>query len=193
MKKLVGLFILFFSGTSLINAQPTDFRNFSWGDSFEKVVNNEKAKLVTKVGDDEIVYRDMLGGSDCEVTYIFNDNNKLVSGMYKINRKYSNPQLYIEDYETYRSLLSQKYGNPSSDKENWRINAMTLSDRHNYGQAIVKGDLALSGIWLTPRSSINLLLQSTEKDDATMYIIYTARSLDELKDANVLKAAMKKL
>jgi hypothetical protein len=82
-------------------AYAQDFRGFIRGSTLNTVQSTETAKFVLKVSNDELVYKDLPGGSDCDVYYIFNDNDKLTSGMYVFTKKYTNPRLYIQDYNKF--------------------------------------------------------------------------------------------
>src|ERR1700744_3939664 len=100
MKKLIIAAAILLLGKNIVQAQ--DFRGFAWASSLEAVQSGEKAPLIAKVSDDELTYKDQIGGSDCDVVYIFNDNDKLACGLYVFTKKYSNPQLYLQDYNKFK-------------------------------------------------------------------------------------------
>src|SRR5260221_13527722 len=109
MKKNICLAILMIA--SIISfAQASDFRNFNWGSSVAQVKTGERGNPILKIRDNQLFYDDKLAGSDCQVVYIFNDNNKLISGNYAFTRRYPNPQLYLQDYDVFKTLLIEKYG-----------------------------------------------------------------------------------
>jgi len=155
------------------------------------VKSNEKSTFVRQEKDDVLTYDDKLAGSDVFVNYQFNDNNKLVSGTYTFTKKYSNPQLYIQDYAKFRSLLITKYGDPIVNREDWRGN-ITPYEKENYGQAISDGELTLYSVWKTPRSEIKIILL-TRNNIPFLEIYYTAKSLDELENKEALQKALPKL
>src|SRR3978361_512963 len=136
-------------GTS--HAQTNDFRGFNWGSPINQIQTSEKATLALKIKDDELEYNEQLAGSDCNLFYIFNDNDKLISGMYYFTKKYDNPQLYLQDYAKFKALLAKKYGKAISEKEYWNHNTPP-TEKHNYGQAVADGDLALNTVWETSTS-----------------------------------------
>ncbi len=191
MKKITILSILIISTIGILKAQTPDFRTFKWGSSFAQIQAQEKMPMVAKVSNDEIVYTDELGGSDCQVFYIFNDNDKLESGIYAFTKKYSNPQLYLQDYDKFKKLLTQKYGSPTAEKENWNTNT-PKTDKNNFGQAILEGNLSLNTLWNTDRTEIKILLITHDKQPS-LEIHYTTRSLDELESKEDLKKALIKL
>lgn len=173
------------------SAQSNDFRGFIWGSSIEKVQADEKVNLIYKLKNDELEYEDKLAGSDCNVIYIFNDNNKLVSGNYFFTKKYSNPQLYIQDYNKFKELLAEKYGKPASEKETWSTH-MPVTEKHNFGQAVADGNLSLNTVWTTERSQIKIALISSDKHPS-LQIQYMSLSLDELESKEDMKKALGKL
>jgi hypothetical protein len=193
MKKslLTAAAFLAINGFAIAQAAPNDFRGFSWGNLLAEVKSNEKSTFVRQEKDDVLTYDDKLAGSDVFVNYQFNDNNKLVSGTYTFTKKYSNPQLYIQDYAKFRSLLITKYGNPVLDREDWRGN-ITPYEKENYGQAISDGELTLYSVWKTPRSEIKIILL-TRNNIPFLEIYYTAKSLDELENKEELQKALPKL
>jgi hypothetical protein len=190
MKNLIITFIALVGSLNLSNAQ-TDFRGFSWGSTPKQVELGEKNLLIKKIPNEELIYKDILGGSNCSVVFIFNDNNKLESGMYIFSKKYRNPQLYVQDFSKFKKLLIEKYGISLSEKENWAFNTPN-DEKSNYGQAVADGHLQLSSVWHTDRSVIKISLLTVDKRP-NVQIHYTARSLDDLEDKDALKAAVKKL
>lgn len=191
MKKILFA-ILLLSGTSLIaNAQNPDFRAFAWGTSFNQVQFGESASLIKNIGNDELIYKDVLGGFNINVSYIFNENNKLESGMYIFTKTYSNPQLYVEDYNIFRKLLTTRYGKPLAQNEVWSYNVQPY-DTYNYGQAVVDNKLFLNTIWKTDRSEIKISLINSS-GTPTLEIQYTALSMGELLNMDIINGALKHL
>jgi hypothetical protein len=191
MKKVLMGIIMLASSLGVLHAQANGFRGFAWGESIANVQAGEKAKLEFKEGNDELNYHDLLAGSDCNVSYIFNDNDKLESGVYLFTKKYSNPQLYLQDYNKFKTLLTQKYGKPASEKEAWQNNT-PLAEKHNYGQAIADGNLSMNTLWDAGNTTVKIILVSFDKHPS-LQIHYTSKSLDELENKQVLKEALNKL
>ncbi len=191
MKKIFLAASILICAVSKNYAQTNDFRTFTWGSSAEQVQTGEKAKLIAKIKDDELEYEEQLAGSHCNVFYIFNDNDKLISGLYFFTKQYENPQLYLQDYNKFKTLLVQKYGKPSSDLQTWNHNTPP-TEKHNYGQAVADGDLALNAVWETANSTIKIKLISMDKRPS-LQIVYTTRTLDEMENKENLKKALDKL
>ena len=192
MKKTVFATLLVIAGFNCGWSQNKDFRNFSWGSPMEKIRAEEKAPFFSKLKNYELEYDDKLLGSNFKVLYIFNEKNKLISGIYIFSRKYSNTELYYQDYMVFLKLLSKKYGEPDKEKEVWNTTD-TEFDKTNKQQAIADGNLNLYSLWNTERTSIKITLISIGSEVPSLQIHYTTKSLDELQDPAELKDAMNKL
>ena len=192
MKKIFFGLIIAIVGINYSMAQTFDFRIFSWGNPIEKVKAEEKARFYSAKNDDELEFDDKLGGTKFKVLYIFNENNKLISGIYIFSKEYSNPELYYQDYSVFLKLLTEKYGKPTNEKETWN-NTDALYDKSNKKQAIADKNLNLYAVWDTKRTSIKITLISIGNTIPSIQIHYTATSLDELQNQIDLKDAMNKL
>lgn len=78
-----------------------------------------------------------------------------------------------------------------SEKEYWNHNTPP-TEKHNYGQAIADGDLALNTVWETPVSIVKIKLVSLDKYPS-LQIIYTSKALDAMENQDALKNALNKL
>jgi len=189
---LLGASIMVTSITTFAqNDQNGDFRGFNWGTSISQVQSQEKSTLVVKIKDDELQYEDLLAGSECNVIYIFNDNDKLISGNYVFTKKYSNPELYLQDYGKFKDLLIQKYGKPASDDMHSSRNIPAV-EKHSYGQAVADGNLSMDAIWYINNSVIKIALISTG-NRPSLQIHYTSNSLNGLENKAALKQVLSKL
>ena len=153
MKKSILTIVALVAINILSDAQTsaTDFRGFIWGSSLMQIQTGEKAKQIgtnEKVNliDDVLLYEDQLAGSDVTIFYQFNDNDKLINGTYFFVKKYTDPQLYLQDYNKFKELLTLKYGKPKADKEEWSSNTVPF-EKEDYGQPISDGFLDLITIW----------------------------------------------
>lgn len=181
---------------SVAQTSAIDFRGFNWGSSINQVKANEKSKPwqineVTNNIDDILYYDDQLAGSDVTVIYQFNDNDKLINGSYIFGKKYSDPQLYLHDYEKFKELLTIKYGKPISDEEEWSSNTTPFT-KENYGQAISDGYLDLIAVWSTDNSIIKIVLL-TLNNHPSLQIHHTAETLSEFENKEALKTSLPKL
>lgn len=198
MRNLLLTLVALLTINSLTVAQSTatDFRGFKWGSSIIQVKTNEKAgpwqinAAINNI-DDILFFDDQLAGSDVTVIYQFNDNDKLINGTYVFGKKYSDPQLYLQDYEKFKKLLTSKYGKPLSDAEEWSSSTAPFI-RDNYGQAICDGYLDLIAAWITDDSIINIVLL-TLNSRPSLQIHYTAKTLNEFENKEVLDTSITKL
>lgn len=193
MKNLILslLALVTFSFYATAQSTETDFRGFKWGSSFANVQSNEKSRFVSKENDDLLLYHDLLAGSDCDVVYQFNDNDKLIGGTYAFSKTYTNPQFYVQDYNKFKELLTTKYGKPEYDREDLSPNT-TTEEKENYGQAVSDGKLTLNSVWSTSHSIIKIILETHDKHPVLL-IHYKAKSLDAFENGAALKAALPKL
>ncbi|TDD96895.1 hypothetical protein [Flavobacterium cellulosilyticum] len=100
--------VLLVQGIGSGQKQQNDFRGFTWGDSFEKVLTEEKAKYVTRKDRVELLYSDVLGGKDVKILYVFNGQSKLIETVYIFARKYNNPERYVLTYNAFSDLITEK-------------------------------------------------------------------------------------
>jgi hypothetical protein len=182
---------LLLQGIGYGQKQQNDFRGFTWGDSFDKVVSEEKAKYVTRKDKTELLYSDVLGGKEVKILYVFNGQSKLIETVYIFARKYNNPERYVLTYNAFSDLITEKYGTPTKQKERW-ISNDTANDKANPGQAVSDGDLSFYSVWMTDRVVIKSTL-SNEVGKPSMQIHYTTRSLDVMENEEELRSAIKML
>lgn len=188
--------LITFNSFTVAQTSSKDFRGFNWGSSITQVKTIEKSKPwqineVTNNIDDVLFYDDQLAGSDVTVIYQFNDDDKLINGSYIFGKKYSDPQLYLQDYEKFKELLTLKYGKPISDEEEWSSNTFPFI-KENYGQAICDGYLNLITVWSTDNSIIKVVLL-TLNNRPSLQIHHTAKLLNEFENKEALKASLPKL
>jgi len=191
MKKLILVIILLVGGILYSFAQSNDFRGFTWGASLSEVQSAEKTNFINKVKDNELVYSDEIAGSECKVMYIFNDNDKLISGIYIFTKSFDNAQLYLQDYNKFKTLLTEKYRAPLTEVYDMENQTDSIK-QDNYGQLVANGDLTIYTIWKTKRSLIKIMLTSRDQHPS-LEIHYTTRSLNELENKAELKNALLKL
>ena len=82
-----------------------DFRKTTWGMTKKEVrrIEGEPRYETERV----LGYLDTVAGMDCMVLYGF-ENGKLTRGGYRFLVKHSNKNLYIDDYEKIKKLLTKK-------------------------------------------------------------------------------------
>ncbi len=130
------------------------FRQTNWGMSMYQVITAEGRQPDDK-GADYMIYRKAkYHNADCHIIYQFADSG-LVSGSYMIYNMHTNPNSYIEDYNTAVSILRQSYGAPQASNQIWKPSSRYKNDPANYGVAVLRGDLSLSSQWTLPQAAID--------------------------------------
>ena len=134
-----------------------DFGSARWGMTKEQVVASEKSKL-TRHEDNKLKYSGRYNGTGAELDYIFS-GNKLKSGRYILYGSSADEQVYIDDYNRVKSLLTNRYGKPQIDQELW-ANSTYKDNPDRHGFAVYIGHLSYKSTWITARSIIVLELKS---------------------------------
>ena len=150
--------VLFFSIVGLSNDVKYDFRKTNWGMSKEQVKATED-KEPDWEDDAELSYKVTISGKsgkDFPCNYYFSAD-KLYSSAYGLGGRHTNNNLYIDDYEELKEILTKEYGKPKTDKVIWKRDVFK-DDKSYWGTAVVGGDLSCSAQWKTPTTEINLKL-----------------------------------
>ena len=136
----------------------THFRNVSWGMNKAQVVRLEGSPAFRENMDglEVIEYSQKILDMDCMIGYVFAEN-KLSKARYSFLAKHADKNLYFRDYRNIKDILTQKYGNPESEKTQWNEKAYR-GDRSNWGLALSHGHLELDSLWLDSETKIQLRL-----------------------------------
>jgi hypothetical protein len=181
MKKLtilIILVILFSVSVICLFAEEAkyDFRKTNWGMSKEQVRATEDESLKMKDLEKEIkkndflvehiVYKVRIGDKHYHCDYVFLED-KLYLAHYSPEKRYSDLNNYIRDYEEIKEILIKKYGKPDmkklkalEDREEicWKTDLLK-DDKSKWGIAVSKGELSYMLIWETPTTNIELSLE----------------------------------
>lgn len=161
MKKVfvsLMLIMLFATPLALFAAEP-DFRYVNWGMTQSEVEWEESSLRVLKRSDKLLMYQTTYERMDCWLGYIFYDKALIGAAYYFIHSR-SNPSYYIDDYESLKSLLTQKYGSPWESRTVWRDETY----KNNPGRAIMTGGLELYTFWRKGKTIIGLNLGSKNNE-----------------------------
>lgn len=145
-----------------ITQQPVEgFRGVRWGSSADAIRSTESLPFNREELSGKhrkfLGYEGQLAGMSVEVGYGLYDN-VLVDGIYMIKERHINPNDYIADFERLKTLLTNKYGNPTLAKMTWK-NELLKDQPGLYGIAVGSGHLIFGALWQTPESQIFLVLQ----------------------------------
>ncbi|MBT3354173.1 MAG: hypothetical protein HN402_04595 [Candidatus Scalindua sp.] len=160
-----------------------DFRNIRWGMTKEEVKKRETLKLIKELkleaadiqpcGFDKIIsYYDEIAKTQIHYAFL---NDRLTNVLKLFVDQYEDKALYIELYEIYKAILTNKYGATIDDEEIW------LNDICNgeYVSALDAGDLVFHASWENSRSRIDLCLSKNHNADRVAFmIIYGGKSLN---------------
>ena len=179
MKKILACILALFSLTFVFSAfaegdKPTyDFKKFLWGDSRNSIEAVEGEPFADgKVNGSSttyIVYETTAVGLDTLLAYYFS-NEGLCQIRYLLTEEHSNDNLYIDDYSTFRSALTKKYGEPTLDFISWNDDSMKSYYEKNgksMGDAVSFGYCTYYTVYLTERTMITMEMSADNYDIST--------------------------
>ena len=95
-----------------------DFRKTNWGMSKEQVKATEDKKPDFE-DNTMLSYEVTISEKDFECVYLFLED-KLYGSGYLFFGEHTNKNLYIDDYEELKEILTKEYGKPKIDKVTWK-------------------------------------------------------------------------
>ncbi len=185
-------FLIFFSSicyTTTVFAGDNNFRNTTWGMTTAQVLESEKSKPEHQT-DKLIAYRDTISGLNTLVLYNFT-NGILTHARYGIVEPHSDPNLYINDFNSLEALLNEKYGNPSEEKVIWN-NEKYKMDSSMHGIAVGLGHIFQYTTWQKKTTQIQLALFG-EKNEVHLMIEYSDLAFFKTRMTNQKKSDKNKL
>lgn len=90
--------------TEYVKQEKYDFRKSCWGDSVKDVKKSEDGNQLWWDEADQLGYDGILCGHEVDVTYLF-ENEKLYSGLYRLNENLTTGGQYIELMNLYKEQL----------------------------------------------------------------------------------------
>ena len=130
------------------------FRKTIWGMSIEEVKISESLKKFKQGKDVLFFYGATIALKNMTIWYHFIDN-QLVRAGYLLKESYINKNHYIDDYEYFKKILTEKYGRPKTDETFWK-NELFKDNYSDWGRAVSIGHLAYRSVWETPCTEIVL-------------------------------------
>lgn len=166
---------------SLVN----DFRTTKWGMNKNQVLALEYADL--KVNNPNLLtYDGAVAGFPAYIDYIFT-GGKLSEGGYKFHQEHENHDVYLEDYRSLKALLTEKYGQPDADTEEWLFNQYKDQPELR-GKAMARGHLTFSTSWSTENTLVTMSLKG--KDYAVSFDL-NYKTLNLKKEMDRIKQKQK--
>ncbi|HUS51072.1 MAG TPA: hypothetical protein VMZ91_12965, partial [Candidatus Paceibacterota bacterium] len=179
-----------------------DFRKTNWGMSKEQVraTEDESLKMIDLENDflvKHIIYKVRIGDKHYHCDYVFLED-KLYLAHYSPEKRYSDLNNYIRDYEEIKEILIKKYGKPDmkklkalEDREEicWKTDLLK-DDKSKWGIAVSKGDLSYMLIWETPTTNIELSLKGLvfpgmNFEEVFLRVSYKSKELKEWAEERV--------
>jgi hypothetical protein len=157
-----------------------DFRLTNWGMSKEQV---KKTETATFIGDENnlLSYKGTLAGYECTIEYFFT-NNILARTRYIIMESRTNTKNYVTDYNSFKELLTKKYGQPKKDKK-----IGNSEYEMDLGYAILNGNLTYYSNWENENTLIFLGFFNVSNSNVAIGIEYSSKKYKELEEKNTLK------
>jgi len=155
-----------------------DFRSNTWGDSIQNVEKIEGVPIEKSQG--FLAYDGSLLTCPVMIAYRFN-SDKLYRGMYVFKQNHVDAKAFITDFKMIEEELTNKYGKPSEQFENWKDD-LYKDDPSDWGMAIKVGDLTYISTWEIQETEIVLIL-SGDNFKVNLFLQYT----DTVEEKNVKK------
>ena len=141
-----------------------DFRDVAWGMTQDQVIAAVGAQP-------DIIYAmaieysgSALAGLDCDIRYFFTEDDQLGMIHYIIDTiNISDKNDNVENYETLKSKLALRFGDPYIDETYWD-NDMYQSDAEKYGMAVSLGHLSYTSEWDTPNDYLRFMLHGYNEE-----------------------------
>ena len=125
---------------------------------------------------DQLGYDGILCGHEVDVTYLF-ENEKLYSGLYRLNENLTTGGQYIELMNLYKEQLIKKYGDPEPESGMTKYVKDSQIELVGEGQALEYGYTAYFYDWETETTHIRLVTVS-ENYEIELGIIYSDINYD---------------
>lgn len=158
---------------------PFDFRKTRWGMSVDEVIAREGAPVTREDanGLSYLFYRANVASKNVVLLYAFVDD-KLCRALYSLDEKYSNKNNYIDDYHSFVSAITEKYGKPKEEKTYWS-NDLYRNDYKERGMAYSIGHVSSYTEWALPTTAIEINA-SGNNYNISVNLIYKSLELDPL-------------
>lgn len=165
MKQLFFVFLAFGMFTILTSSvlgetDAFDFQNSNWGDSYQKVMESEKANTIIN-NPVLLICRSRFVNMDCIALFSFK-HGRLQEGQYRFELQHNNDYEYIDDYNRAKNQLIKKYGLPFKSEDIW--NDKTMENKEvNQETAIKKGYMMKLSLWQNERTRVRLVMYALSK------------------------------
>jgi len=161
------------------------FRNVNWGMTIDEVNSSEGNGLshLPSTGD-YYLNNIKIGTLNSNIHYLFNDDKQLYAiGVYSAEH-HTTANFYIDDYNVYKNLLTDKYGKAVNDLYDtiWH-NDLFKGDTKNYGTAVGAGQLEYYTYWERDNENINVDL-SADNYNYDLHFLLVSKTIKQPKKMN---------
>ena len=172
---------------STTKKRKTDFRNVCWGDSAARVKKEETAKFIGESAQDTVgnmlSYEATIAGESTDLSYCFDDNDKLYRVYFGCNTKYTSFGQWKNCYDNLKKSLTAKYGKPKTDTVVNNVNQILIDLAGS--QALEYGYVSYIADWKTSRTNIRLALMSQEYKVFCGVLLTDKNHKDDPKDSGL--------
>lgn len=165
--------------------KPIKFRGLEWGASGEDVgyllvtegFTPDDVIIPEEPGPDalfvpyEVAGLQMLGG------YAFDENQKLVIGMYSSMEKHSKAQLHYLDFLTLQNAITSVYGEMTLNDDQW-ITDVYKDSEDLYGQGVALGNMVLVRGWKDSEGAAIILSMEGDNGEVSVVVYYVAPGME---------------
>jgi hypothetical protein len=158
------------------------FKNAIWGDNKETVKDYETETLEEE-DDDSLCYSANIVNIEAFLFYDFNADDQLYRAVYMLQNNHTTDQMYITDYNSLKSALIEKYGEPETDTRH------ILSDLANYTDeagALSLGYAAYETAWPTNEDTKIYMFMSSDNYVISTAVFYESLTIEEPADTSGL-------
>ena len=173
----ITVFVLGIAGCVEKHIEP-EFRNTNWGITIDQVKILESARLVMDNGK-MLSYEGRVAGLPCQIVYNF-VKNQLTESHYFFKPQHSTDNAFVQDYDTLKHSISEKYGTPTLDDATWKDDTYKGIPA-KVGLAVRSGHLSLVTKWETPSTDVWLFLVG-ENSHMNLSMKYASRQLARVQE-----------
>lgn len=131
------------------------FRNSPWGSTRASVKGTETCSLVDE-SSSKLVYACELSDIKGRVFYVFSTSDKLIRAKYFLVPEHLNMNFFIQDYNMFKDLLTEKYGESTSFNVT-SVNKQSM-DESEWAAGLLTGGVRIESKWESESIQIFLTL-----------------------------------
>jgi hypothetical protein len=155
------------------------FRTIPWGASKEYVLKNDPSAR-KETGKDYLVLTSTLAEIQVDITYFFFKGH-FIKGTYMTTENLGDYSTYMEKYQRFKALLTEKYGRPKIDLVNW-VDVTFKNRPEKWLTAVSRGHLEHFAFWELENKIIISIKFSSVNEQPSLKIEYYIKNFDDRMD-----------